>query len=192
MDLQYTGGVMEFDRFFKFSQLLLRDEFVLSYSGYVSEDILLAVGDTLRERLEDHARDGAQIRNVFSIFVELMQNIIRYGVEGPQPGPEDGEKPSFGIVMVAENDGRLDVIAGNYVTSDEADQLVERVNMLQSRSPEELRQMYRERLKKTPDERSKGASLGLIEIARRSTLPIVCEAMPADHGLRFFMIKATV
>ncbi|MEC8089373.1 MAG: hypothetical protein VX120_05005, partial [Pseudomonadota bacterium] len=42
----------------------------------MSEDILLAVGDTLRERLEDHARDGAQIRNVFSIFVELMQNIM--------------------------------------------------------------------------------------------------------------------
>jgi len=183
---------MEFDRFFKFSQLLLRDEFVLSYSGYVSEDILLAVGDTLRERLEDHARDGAQIRNVFSIFVELMQNIIRYGVEGPQPGPADGEKPSFGIVMVAENDGRMDVIAGNYVTSSEADQLVERVSLLQSQTPEDLRRMYRERLKRTPDARSKGASLGLIEIARRSTLPIVCETMPADGGLRFFMIKATV
>ena len=39
---------MEFERFFKFSQLLLRDEFVLSYSGYVSEGILVAVGDTLR------------------------------------------------------------------------------------------------------------------------------------------------
>ena len=50
---------MEFERFFKFSQLLLRDEFVLSYSGYVSEDILLAVGETLRARPEDHARDGA-------------------------------------------------------------------------------------------------------------------------------------
>ena len=124
---------MEFDRFFKFSQLLLRDEFVLSYSGYVSEDILLAVGDTLRERLEDHARDGRQIRNVFSIFVELMQNIIRYGVEGPQPGPDEGEKPSFGIVMVAENDGGMDVIAGNFVTGDEAAQLIERVDMLQSK-----------------------------------------------------------
>ena len=56
---------MEFDRFFKFSQLLMRNEFVLSYSGYVSENILLAVGNTLRVRLEDHARDGAQIRNVF-------------------------------------------------------------------------------------------------------------------------------
>lgn len=183
---------MEFDRFFKFSQLLLKDEFVLSYSGYVSEDILLAVGDTLRERLEDHARDGAQIRNVFSIFVELMQNIIRYGVEGPQPGPEEGEKPSFGIVMVAENDTKMDVIAGNYVTADEADQLVDRVTQLQAKSPDELRKMYRERLRSSPDERSKGASLGLIEIARRSTLPISCEVMPAENGLRFFMIKATV
>ena len=183
---------MEFDRFFKFSQLLLRDEFVLSYSGYVSEDILLAVGDTLRERLEDHARDGAQIRNVFSIFVELMQNIIRYGVEGPQPGPTDGEKPSFGIVMVAENDGSMDVIAGNFVTADEAAQLVERVDLLQSKSSEELRKMYRERLRISPDERSKGASLGLIEIARRSTLPITCEVTPAQDGLSFFMIKATV
>ena len=35
---------MEFERFFKFSQLLLRDEFVLNYSGYVSEDILKAEG----------------------------------------------------------------------------------------------------------------------------------------------------
>jgi len=183
---------MDFDRFFKFSQLLLRDEFVLSYSGYVSEDILLAVGETLRERLEDHARDGAQIRNVFSIFVELMQNIIRYGVEGPQPGPAEGEKPSFGIVMVSENAGHMDVIAGNYVSSTEADLLVERVQKLKDRTPEELRQMYRERLKLSPDERSKGASLGLIEIARRSTVPIDCEMLPTKDGLSFFMIKATV
>ena len=84
---------MEFERFFKFSQLLLRDEFVFSYSGYVSEDILEAVGDTLRQRLENHARDGRQIRNVFSIFVELMQNIIRHGVDDPQPRPADIENP---------------------------------------------------------------------------------------------------
>ena len=84
---------MEFERFFKFSQLLLRDEFVLSYSGYASEDILEAIGDTLRQRLENHSRDGRQIRNVFSIFVELMQNIVRYVVDDPQPGPADSENP---------------------------------------------------------------------------------------------------
>ena len=183
---------MEFDRFFKFSQLLLRDEFVLSYSGYVSEDILLAVGNTLRVRLEDHARDGAQIRNVFSIFVELMQNIIRYGVDGPQPGPANSEKPSFGIVMVSENNGTMDVIAGNFVSNDEAAMLQQKMAFLRDKTREELRGLYRQQLRDTPDGRSKGASLGLIEIARRSTLPINFEFTRTSDDLSFFMIRATV
>jgi len=183
---------MEFDRFFQFSQLLLKDEFVLSYSGYVSEDILEAVGDTLRQRLEDHARDVAQIRNVFSIFVELMQNIIRYGVDGPQPGPDTGEKPSFGIVMVAENGGTMDVIAGNFVSTEEAKGLSDKLAILGSSTPEELRELYRTKLREAPDEKSKGASLGLIEIARRSTLPLSWEVTDTHNGLSFFMIKATV
>lgn len=183
---------MEFERFFKFSQLLLRDEFVLSYSGYVSEDILEAVGDTLRQRLENHARNGKQIRNVFSIFVELMQNIIRYGGDGPQSGPQCGEKPSFGIVMVSENDGQMDVIAGNFVSKDEARILEERMAFLQSQTPTELRALYRQRLLETPESQSKGASLGLIEIARRSSLPLSYEFTSTSDDLSFFMIRATV
>ena len=74
---------MEFDRFHQFGSLLLHDDFVLSYSGYVTEDILEAVGATLRQRLAGHIDNPKQIRNVFSIFVELMQNVIRYGTGGP-------------------------------------------------------------------------------------------------------------
>ena len=159
---------MEFERFFKFSQLLLRDEFVLSYSGYVSEDILEAVGDTLRQRLENHARDG------------------------PQPGPADSEKPSFGIVMVSENNGTMDVIAGNFVSNDEAAMLQQKMAFLRDKTREELRGLYRQQLRDTPDGRSKGASLGLIEIARRSTLPINFEFTRTSDDLSFFMIRATV
>lgn len=184
--------MMEFDRFFKFSQLLLKDEFVLSYSGYVSENILQAVGETLRERLVDHTQDAAQIRNVFSIFVELMQNIIRYGVSGPQPDIGEDEKPSFGIVMVADNNGKMDVLAGNFVTAEEAATLRERMEFLQEQTPEDLRKLYREKLRQPPDDSSKGASLGLIEIARRSSLPLTFDTQKAEDGLYFFMIKATV
>jgi hypothetical protein len=46
--------LMEFHRFHQFGTLLLQDAFVLSYSGYVTEDILEAVGTTLRQRLVDH------------------------------------------------------------------------------------------------------------------------------------------
>jgi hypothetical protein len=77
--------LMEFDRFHQFGTLLLQDAFVLSYSGYVTEDILEAVGTTLRQRLVDHTDSPKQVRHVFSIFVELMQNIIRYGTNHVGP-----------------------------------------------------------------------------------------------------------
>lgn len=184
---------MDFERFFKFSQLLLKDQFVLSYSGYVSEDILHAVGETLRERLEDHAKSSTQIRNVFSIFVELMQNIIRYGVDGPQPGQEDdGEKPSFGIVMVADDGDHMSVLAGNFVSHSESEMLSQRVHELQNSSADELRALYRAKLREPAETQSKGASLGLIEIARRSSIPLEYSMEDAGNGFCFFMIKASV
>jgi len=94
---------MKFDRFHEFGSLLLHDDFVLSYSGYVTEDILKAVGATLRQRLADHIDNPRQRRNVFSIFVELMQNVIRYGTDEPQPVGKCGDRESFGLVMVAQN-----------------------------------------------------------------------------------------
>ena len=48
--------LMEFDRFHQFGSLLLNDDFVLSYSGYVTEDILEAVGTTLRQRIPIYSK----------------------------------------------------------------------------------------------------------------------------------------
>ena len=76
---------MDFKNFHSMKSLVMDEEFFLSYSGFVSEDILEAVGKTLRDRLVDMKSSPQQIRQVFSIFVELMQNVIRYGHEGPQP-----------------------------------------------------------------------------------------------------------
>ncbi|MGC6518225.1 MAG: SiaB family protein kinase [Candidatus Puniceispirillaceae bacterium] len=184
---------MDFQRFNQLSHLLLNDEFVLSYSGYVSEEILRAVGDTLRERLSNHISDHNQIRNIFSIFVELMQNIIRYGDDGPQPAQSDAlEKPAFGIVMISQTGDNLSVMAGNFVTDNEAQILQDRINDLATCSADELRQMYRNKLREPVEETSKGASLGLIEIARRSSLPLSCEVMKDKGDYNLFMIKATV
>lgn len=197
---------MDFVRFNQLSHLLLNDEFVISYSGYVSEDILEAVGNTLRERLASHVQDDNQIRNIFSIFVELMQNIIRYGDDGPQPFvQESDEKPAFGIVLVSQTDNHLSVMAGNYVTDEEAALLTSRITSLANSSQDELRQMYRDKLREPVELTSKGASLGLIEIARRASLPLSCETIKnneasngnstpdSDLGAQnLFMIKATV
>jgi len=183
---------MEFDRFHQFGTLLLQDAFVLSYSGYVTEDILEAVGTTLRQRLVEHTDSPKQVRHVFSIFVELMQNVIRYGTDGPQPAGMRGNKESFGVVMVAQNGAEMDIMSGNYIDRFQAEKLVRRVRFLNGKTPEELRQIYRSRLRRPPDAGSKGASIGLIEIARRSSVPLQCDSRTVDDDLCFFMVRASV
>ena len=42
---------MEFDKFHHFASLLIEDDFVLTYRGYVTEDILQAIDDTVRQQL---------------------------------------------------------------------------------------------------------------------------------------------
>lgn len=183
----------EFDRFYEFSDWVAKDKFVLSYSGYVSEDILYAVGQTLRQRLAGHLDNPAKIKNVFSIFVELMQNLIRYADEGPQPEDEEGEKPSFGIVMISDNgNGGMDMMAGNYVSPDEAASLSQRVNEISNLDADELRSLYKTKLRQPTEVQSKGGSIGLIEIARRASTPPTCATYDAEDGLKFFMIKVTV
>jgi len=59
-------------------------------------------------------------------------------------------------------------------------------------SPDELRELMRDQMRKPPELKSKGASLGLIEIARRSTRPIEAAFVTAAGSQYFFSIKAYV
>lgn len=182
---------MDFDQFNKLKSLLLDEEFCLSYSGFVSEDILEAVGQTLRDRLVDMDSSPKQIRQVFSIFVELMQNVIRYGDDGPQIATRSGEKPSYGMLTVSKKSGELVVCSGNYITTVDADRISARLDDLKGRSPDELRQIYKEKLRQPTEESSKGASLGLIEIARRSSTPPEYMISEGPGDTSFFVIKAS-
>jgi hypothetical protein len=183
---------MDFEKFNKFGSLLLKDEFVLSYSGYASEDVLHSMGETLRQRLADHTEDKGKIKHVFSVFVELMQNLIRYGAEGPHPTPKTESRQAFGLIMVIQNGPSIEVMSGNYVLKDEANDLVNRVNKLNDKSADQLRALYREKLRQPPHEGSKGASIGLVEVARRASAPLSCTVEDTNQGYSFFMIKARI
>ena len=182
---------MDFDRFNQMKSLVMDQEFFLSYSGFVSEDILEAVGQTLRDRLRDMDSSPKQIKQVFSIFVELMQNVIRYGDDGPQPVSPSGEKPSYGMLTVSRNNGELVVMSGNFIANEDAEKICARIDELKSKSQDELRQIYKDKLRQPTEEQSKGASLGLIEIARRSSTPPDYMLTEGSDGTSFFIIKAS-
>ncbi|WP_109313324.1 MULTISPECIES: SiaB family protein kinase [unclassified Ruegeria] len=172
---------------------LRRQGVVFAYSGYVTEGILSGVGDALKQKLVSEDADTKTLRSVFAVFVEQMQNIIRYSVERL---PADDETEvldiSYGIVTIGnEADGYV-VHAGNLILLSDVDNMRKRLSELRAMNREELRAAYKGQLRSETDAVSNSAGIGLIEIARRASKPIEFDFMRIDDQHAFFALKATV
>ena len=59
-------------------------EVILSFKGEFSQEILISVGDLLKEKLSNDDARQRIAKKIFFIFVELAQNIYRYSSERTQ------------------------------------------------------------------------------------------------------------
>jgi Family of unknown function (DUF6272) len=172
-------------------QTLLSQGIILSYTGYVSEGVLYSLGEALKQKLTLDHTDKNVSKRLFSVFVEQVQNMIRYSADR-QEGGEPPVELSVGMIVVGKLNDELFVVCGNVIETKSQARLSERLTMLSKMDKEELKHHYRERLKQEPEEHSKGASIGLIEIARRSSRTIEFDFHPLSPESSFFCLKAYI
>jgi hypothetical protein len=171
---------------------------IFAYSGYVTEPVLSGVGEALKQKLTIDDADTKTLRSVFAIFVEQMQNIIRYSAEKahqPMPPASDAgalNEIRYGILTIGREGNDYMVCAGNLVRQSDVPRLKERLSRIRNMSKEELKALYKEQLRADPEQGSKGAGLGFMEIARRATQPIDFDFADVDGEYSFFALKATI
>ena len=158
---------------------------VLSFMGIVTQEIMVEYGKLIQQQ-EGLTLNSRQI--LFGTFIELAQNIIRYSAE--RAGPADAVR-GVGLVLVSEQETTFTVSAGNLVAPATADLLREQLTALSVISPEELKQLARERRKSGPPAGSRGAGLGLIEINRRASSPPEFDFSPFGDQL-FFSLSVKI
>ena len=179
---------------FDFRAVLRRKGIMFAYSGYVTEPVLNGVGEALKRKLAIEDTDTKTIRSVFAIFVEQMQNMIRYSAEkvppdAPLAAPSELR---YGVLTLGQENGDYVVHAGNLIHHADVARLRERLIALSAMDREQLRAAYKEQLKAEPDGCGKGAGIGFIEIARRASKPIEFDFMAVDDEHAFFALKACV
>jgi len=174
---------------------LQRQGIIFAFSGYMTEAMLGGVGEAIKQKLTIDDADSKTLRSVFAVFVEQMQNIIRYSAElAAQPSATD--KPSleirYGILTIAQQGSEYIVQAGNLVAQKDVERLRARLSRIRDSNKEELRALHKEQLRAMPEEGSKGAGLGIMEIARRASKPIEFDFTDVDGDYAFFTLKASV
>ena len=81
---------MDTKKFYELQNNLKNQNIIFCYSGYVSERVLAAIGETLKIKLAIEETEMSKTKKIFSIFVEGVQNVIRYSAESL--GPDDQEE----------------------------------------------------------------------------------------------------
>lgn len=178
--------------------MLHRQGVIFAYSGYVTEPVLSGVGEALKQKLTIDDADTKTLRSVFAVFVEQMQNIIRYSAEKARqdlpPANEQGAlmEMRYGILTIGREGGDYVVCAGNLVKKEDVPRLRERLEKIRNMSKDDLKILYKEQLRADPDIGSKGAGVGLTEIARRASKPIDYDFADVDGDHVFFALRATI
>lgn len=142
----------------------------LAYFGVFSDEIT----DLLISFSEDHISKNKELRKLAKkvpvLIAESFQNIVRHGILEKESIPEIKSSKDFFQVSIIED--RIVITSANVIEKDnvaDIDKQIEYLNLLDSK---ELRTLYLETLEHGPISDKGGAGLGLIQMVRKSGLPL--------------------
>jgi hypothetical protein len=179
----------------EYSKLLAKHNISIIYSGPLWAEGINGMAEFLQKRLDMDDMPLSASQAVFSIFVEQMNNMLMYSAEKERhESPETGtSEMSSGIFVLGSQDKSYYIQTGNVIRNDSVGILKERIDFLNTLDKKELRQFYKEQMKTENDNpESRGAGLGLTEIARRATSKIEYEFIPYGEDLSYFTMYVTV
>lgn len=158
----------------------------LSYKGPVDKHILGVISDYIRKII---GKNPAASRKIYSIFIELAQNISYYSAEANSLIEE--RETGIGTIIIAEYDDCYAFITGNAVDNANIVPLLEKCEIINSLDRSELRR-YRNMERQRPFGVNDGAHIGLIQVALTSNNPLDVEVTPISDDTSFFSIAVTV
>lgn len=183
-------NVQSFD-LLSFRKLLIENNIVLSFEGKMSQGVLVALVETLKERLATNTDDVTQhiVRKIYGVFVELAQNIQNHSLEKVLVNQQ---AIGIGIIVIREDEHKFVITSGNKLLNVDAEKLRSYCDVVNALGEDGLKKMYKEKLRMARQRDVIGAGIGLIDIIRKSNHPIVYTLQAVDEITQFFTLSVTL
>ncbi len=169
---------------------LQADDITFCYRGYLTESMLISIGDAIKKSLAVNDADKQTSKNVFSIFVEQVQNVIRYSTQ--KKIVEEHTEISYGILTLGKENGKIYINCGNQINAKDVDKIKTTLEKIKAMDRKELKSLYKTILKGETPQGSKGAGVGFIEVALRAKNGFDYDFAEIDPETYFFSLKAYV
>jgi hypothetical protein len=165
------------------------ERILICFNGPISRVLISEIGVALKEHIEATRDSLSAAMDVFSVYIEMSQNIRHYSAAHGYLEPD-----ATATVVIAESqEGRYVVSAGNVVELADGEVLLERVRQLASLDKADLKRLYKQQLRQPREPgAASGAGLGLIDVARKASEPLHGSLDHVRAGKAFFTLRAII
>ncbi|MDK2126071.1 biofilm regulation protein kinase SiaB [Parachitinimonas caeni] len=162
---------------------------MICFNGPFSKSLIEEIGKALKNYMQSENATPTAATDVFGVYIEMMQNIRHYAAAKGYSDVDAGAT----VIIGRDEEERYVVSAGNIVDQTDGQYLVSRIDSLGGMDKAALKALYKEQLRKPrPEGAASGAGLGLIDLARKATLPLVCSLRELDDGRAFFSLRVVI
>ncbi len=174
--------------FLALRNLFERHAILLAFNGPFSSTLIEEIGLALRKHLEAIAATPTEVTDVFMIYIELTQNIRHYAAR-----KNLSDSAAGGTITISHQDGRYVINAGNVVDLADGEQLMERLRALATLDKAELKALWKTQMRQPrPPGASTGAGLGLIDLSRKASQPLLGSFNRLDEHCGFFSLQVVL
>jgi hypothetical protein len=174
--------------------LALREEYerqgiMLCFNGPTSRSLIEEIGHALRNYMQAEQAAPSAIMDVFAIYIEMTQNIRRYAAQRDY----DEQQAHATVAIGKDPEGRYAVSAANLVDLADGRELVRRIESISQLDKVQLKAAYKEQLRRPRDaQAASGAGLGLLDIARKTSAPLMTALTELANGRALFCLRAVI
>lgn len=172
----------------EYHTLMGKDDIKMYYKGPFDETILSKMIFHIRSKFSS-SKSGHKL---FSIFLELAQNISFYSAE--KNVLDDVPETGVGTVIIQEKTETYIFIASNLVSINKIDDIIERLEEIKSLDFDGLRQL-KKRMRSQPIEENKDrqtGNIGLIQAAIKADYPLSFTSNKVNDNESLLTIIATI
>ena len=167
------------------------DDVLIAYKGSVSSELISNVLEVVESRMDDYSEASKTRKKVYNVLVESLQNLYHH-IDALPPELQKDYDEKFGILVVSRVESKYKISTGNFIETEKVDQLMSRLEKINSMSPDELKDMYKFILNHQRLSQKGGGGLGLVDIARKTGNPLEYSFHTYDEKFSFFNLDVYI
>lgn len=161
----------------------------LAYDGFLSQALIAGMTEALEKKALENNLDIGISSNIFTIFIELSQNMMNYSKEKSETSTEF---KSQGLIIVGCDElGNYFVHSQNIISSEDREKIEPKLLEIQSLDKEGIKLRYKELRRSGKNTHGKGGGIGFYEIAKRCDV-IEYHFIPINESKFYFHFHASI